>query len=265
MVKQSPAPVFLAQPWVDREWIWVIALICLLVLAEFVGLGRYIRSGGERVLNPALTTTSRILVGLAGPLQYAQSLTTAQRRIQDLEQRYAEATAELGQMSALQVENEALRAMLRTSDIKLEERLLTTPIVSYGKPLIAGGSRDGIQTGAMVLIAQTLVGRVTTVSEHQAEVGLLSRTSTTPVLARTESGLEGVVRGDDKRVLLTEVPINEELTVGERVVTQGQAGIAPNILIGRVASVTSRPESAVQTAVIEQLVSFYEATVVEIR
>jgi cell shape-determining protein MreC len=64
---------------------------------------------------------------------------------------------------------------------------------------------------------------------------------------------------------LTEIPVNVKLEVGERVVTQGQDGIAPNIFVGRIASLESKPEAAVQTAVIEQVVSFYEATIVEVR
>lgn len=265
MVQRQTRGIFVAQPLLDREWVWAVALITLLLLAEFVGLDRFVRGVGERLLNPVFMTTNRLVTSLAWPVQYARSLTTAHRRIQDLEARLSEASAELGQLSALQQENQALREMLQTSDVTLEERLITTPIISYGKPLVAGGTQEGVETGAMVLIAQTLVGRITSVSEHQAEVGLLSRTSTAPILAKTESGLEGVIRGDDKRVLLTEIPMNETIKVGERVMTQGQDGIAPNILIGRVASVTSKPESAVQTAVVEQLVSFYEATLVEVR
>lgn len=265
MNKTKTSPVFLAQPSAEREWLWTIALLTLLLLMEFVGLDIYLRAGGERLLNPILGVTRNMIIGITWPFSHYQTLNTAQRRILDLEYRYAETSAQLGEMDALKSENEALREMLTARDIKLEERFLTTPIVSYGRPLIAGGTQDGVQVGQMVLIAQTLVGRITGVTPHQAEVGLLSRATTSPILARTESGIEGIVRGDDKRVILTEIPINVEVKVGDRVVTQGQVGVAPDMLIGRVASVTSKPESAVQTAVVEQLVSFYETTIVEIR
>lgn len=239
--------------------------MALLLLAEFVGLDRYIRWAGETALNPVMIGAERIVAGATWPWAHIQSLTTAQRRIQDLEFRYAEASAQLGEMSALQKENQALRELLNASDVTLEERLITTPIIAYGEPLVAGGAQENVQPGAMVLVGQTLVGRIGSVSERQSEVELLSWTTTEPVLAKTESGAEGLIRGDDKRVLLTEVPTNVELQIGERVVTQGQQGVAPNIFIGRVASIMTRPESAVQTAVLEQLVSFYETNVVEVR
>lgn len=265
MRNTKDTPIFLAPSLVSREWLWSFALIALVLLAEFVGFGGVLRGLGERILNPVLVGTQQVMTSVTWPVRHLQNLTTAQRRIQDLERRYAEASAELGSMAALQTENEALRNMMQASDVKLEQRVITTPIVSYGRPLIAGGRQEGIEEGAMVLISQTLVGRVTSVSEHQAEISLLSHLGSEPVLARTESGIDGVIRGDDKRVLLTEVPINQKLIVGERVVTQGQDGIGPNLYLGRIASITSRPESAVQTAVVEQLVSFFEATVVEIR
>lgn len=265
MVKPDTAPVFISRTNLKKEWIWVGTVIGLLVLAEFVGMDRYLRRVGETVLNPVMIGAERVVAGVAWPWMRLQSLTTAQRRIQDLEFRYAEASAQLGEMNALQKENEALRNLLNTNDIKLEQRFITTPIIAYGKPLIAGGAEEGVREGAMVLVAQTLVGRIGAVSERQSEVELLSRATTAPILARTESGVEGLVRGDDKRVLLTEIPTNVELKVGERVVTQGQEGVAPNIFIGRIASLNTRPESAVQTAVLEQLVSFYQTNVVEVR
>jgi cell shape-determining protein MreC len=103
------------------------------------------------------------------------------------------------------------------------------------------------------------------VAVNQSEIGLLSQESGPTILAKTESGVQGLIRGDGKRVLLTEIPVDVTLNVGERIVTQGQEGVAPNMFIGRISAVRNDPASAVQTALIEQLVSFYEASIVEVR
>jgi rod shape-determining protein MreC len=251
----------------SRQYRWGVYLIILtlIMIADFVGATRPVRALGERALSPLQYLSNTVISTMTQPFQSLHSLQTAQRRIQDLELRYAETSAQLGELDRLKAENQALREMLGASDIKLAQRSITRPIVSYGRSLVAGGKEDGIREGQMVLIKQTLVGLVGSVSEAQAEVRLLSQEGTQPVLAHTESGVQGLVVGDGKRVILTEIPLDAEVKVGERVMTDGQEGIARDVLLGRVASVKAEPADSTQTIVIEQLVSFYEAQVIEIR
>lgn len=247
-----------------RWWLYIV-IIALVGIADFVGATNSVRLVGEKLLNPLQHMSSSGISVIYQPFQSLHSLQTAQRRIQDLELRYAESSAQLGDLDRLKAENEALREMLGASDIKLAQRVVTMPIVSYGRTLIAGGHNDGIREGQMVLINQTLVGLVSQVSESQSEVTLLSQDGTQPVLAHTEGGVQGLVVGDGRRVILTEVPLEAEVQVGERVISDGQEGIARDIFVGRVASVKAEPADSTQTIVIEQLVSFYEAQVIEIR
>lgn len=247
-----------------RWWLYIV-IIALVGIADFVGATKTVRLVGEKLMNPLQHLSNSAISVMYQPFQSLQSLQTAQRRIQDLELRYAESSAQLGELDRLKAENQALRDMLGASDIKLAQRVVTMPIVSYGRTLIAGGQSDGIREGQMVLINQTLVGLVSQVSESQSGVRLLSQEGTQPVLAHTESGVQGLVIGDGKRVMLTEIPLEAEVQVGERVISDGQEGIARDIFIGRVASVKAEPADSTQTVVIEQLVSFYEAQVIEIR
>jgi len=239
--------------------------IGLITVAEFVGVLQPVRSGVEQLLRPFQLVSLSSVKAVTEPFRNIQSLQTAQRRVQDLEYRYAEVSAALGEMDQIKSENQALREMLNASDIKLQKRVITVPIVSYGRPLIAGGVQEGVESGQMVLIAQTFVGLVTTVLDDQAEVGLLSQENTPPVLARTESGVQGLVVGDGRRVLLTELPIDSTITVNERVLTNGQAGINRDVFVGRIASVQNSPSAATKVAVIEQIVSFYETSLLEVR
>jgi rod shape-determining protein MreC len=258
-------PVIMTPTHFYNEWAVGLILIVGLALTEFVGLNQPGQRVVQRLMHPVQLVARQVTQSIVAPLRYGWSLQKTQRRILDLEQRYAESSAQLGEMDSLKSENEALRGMLQATDTRLEKRVITTPILSYGHPLVAGGSQDGVQTGQLVLVSQTLVGMVTDVSETQSQVHLLFQEQTQSVVAKTESGVQGLVKGDGKRVLLTEIPVEAEVKVGDRVITSGQAGIPGDIFIGRVASVQAEPQASAQTAVIEQIVSFYHTQVVEIR
>jgi len=265
MSLRTSSPVVISLQAIDQEWLFSLLFLLIVAVAEFVGLGRPLRTIGETVTQPVNLGMVQFLRAVTSPVLHLQSLETAQRRVQELERNYAQVSAQLGELDALTAENKVMREMLNVSDIRTQSRWLSLPIVSYGRPLIAGGEQQGLSSGMMVLAAQTLIGVVGSVSSSQSEVVLLNQEGAQPILVTTESGVQALVRGDGKRVLLTEVPVDVELKVGERVVTQGQVGIEPSMFVGRIASFKAEPTAAVQTAVIEQFVSFYEASLVEVR
>lgn len=258
-------PYVFSPQTLKQEWLVSLAVVGFLILGEFVGITGPLRGVISQSVVPLNIAVARLMQVTVTPFIYVGSLTTAQRRVQDLERRYAEASAQLGELDALRAENDAMKQLLDAEPLAADQRVLSMPIVAYGRPLIVGGQNQGIELGNMVLVSQTLVGLVTHVAVNQSEIGLISQESGPTILAKTESGIQALVKGDGKRVLLTEVPVDAKLTIGERVMTQGQEGVAPNIFIGRIASIRNDPASAVQTAVLEQLVSFYEASIVEVR
>jgi rod shape-determining protein MreC len=255
----------LSDPRVDlRNWFYLGAVTVIFSLLEYLGVLQPIRKMGERIINPGLKTGAVVVRAVRWPYEMILFTRHGVQRIQDLEYRYNETSAQLGELTKLQEENQALRALIENSDRTLSARVVTTPILAYGYPMVGVGQTAGVRAGALVLIAQTLVGQVTEVSEYQANVRLLSHAQSQPILARTESGAEGLVKGTGSKVVLTEVPKEVVLTVGERVVTAGQPGIDRDLFLGRIVSLDQNPAAPVQTATIEQVVSFYEARVVEV-
>lgn len=261
----TSAPVVFSPQTLKQEWLVTLSIVAIFLLAEFVGVTSPVRSAVAWAIVPFNLRVTQVLKATTTPFIYFESLSTAQRRIQDLERNYAASSAQLSEMDGLKAENLAMKEMLAAGQLSSEQRVLSVPIVAYGRPLIVGGTEQGLENGNMVLVSQTLVGLVTEVSSHQSEVGLLSQENGPTILAKTESDIQALVRGDGKRVILTEVPVSLELKVGERVMTQGQEGVAPNMFIGRVAAIKKEPSAAVQSATLEQLVSFYEASIVEVR
>ncbi len=258
-------PVIMSPTHIRNEWVVGGVVVVCLWLSEFVGIHQPLQRLVQTAVHPLQLASRQVARSLVAPFTYGWSLQKAQRRILDLEQRYAESSALLGEMDSLKSENEALRNMMQAADTRLTQRVITQPILSYGHPLIAGGSQDGVQPGQLVFVSQTLVGLVTQVSQSQSEVELLFQERSQSLVAKTEQGVQGLIKGDGKRVLLTEIPVSAEVKVGDRVVTAGQAGVPGDIFIGRIASVQAEAQASAQTAVVEQIVSFYNTKIVEIR
>lgn len=185
--------------------------------------------------------------------------------IQDLERKLAAATAELTELETLRRENQELRFLLENTDRPQTRTILTRPVVSLAKPAVAGGQDLNLETGALVISRETLLGQLSKINQHESQVVLLHEKEATPILAKTESGVEGIIRGDGRKILFTEVNKTDQLTVGEKIYTLGQNQVEQGILIGQVSFINRDLASSVQTAVVEQYVSFFESSVVEVR
>lgn len=185
--------------------------------------------------------------------------------IQDMEARLAESTAALTELETLRKENQELRFLLENTDRPQTRTVLTRPVVSLAKPAISGGEDLGLEEGSLVISRETLLGQLSKIGQFESQVVLLHEKESTPILAKTESGVEGIIEGDGKKIIFTEVNKTDKLVLGEKIYSMGQSQIEQGILIGRISFVNQDLSSSVQTAVVEQYVSFFESPVVEVR
>jgi len=248
-----------------RMGVILLVVLMSILLLEFVGFGKVVQNAGSWVFRPIQTLSTKSVLLLSQPYITTLHVHKASRRIQDLELKYAQSSAALGELDALRLENQALIELLENSDRTLNDTvIIASPILSYAQPAISAGSDDGVREGSLVLSANTLLGMVKDTTEKQSTVALLSQQNTQPILATTESGVQGLVVGDGRRVLLTEIPINEEIELNERVVSVGQKGVKRGVFIGRVVSIQSENSSSAKVAILEPFVSFYELVIVEV-
>ncbi len=247
------------QPW----WIPVTVSL-LLLIGEYVGLTTSLRNIFESGMKPFFFVSQTTVKVVRLPYLLINNSYNTAARIQDLESRYSESLAALSRMDALEEENDALRQLIENKDRKFAQIVLAAPILSYGIPHISVGSGDGVEMGDPVLVSQTLVGRIQDVFPEQSEVRLLSHPLSLPILAKTQSGVDGLIVGDGRNVLLTEVSMEVELNVGDRVTTVGQQGLQRDIFIGKISKIKKDPELSTQYAIIEQVVSFFDARIVEV-
>ncbi|MBP7842815.1 hypothetical protein KA017_02315 [Candidatus Woesebacteria bacterium] len=249
-----------------KEPLVFIAIVFLSMLFEFVGWFDGLRNFGQKYAVPVSAFNTRIVEQLFQPYEYFVFTFSKSRYLQQLESKHAQALAQLTQLDQLRSENEELKKLLGAGDQKLDQKtIIGAPIVSLAFPAVGVGSVDGVVENDMVLINDVLVGTIDAVTEYQSKVSLLSSKRKNRILARTESGVEGVIDGDGRNVLLTHIPRSIVVKEGERVMTVGQEGIEKNILIGTVQKNEHIPSDATQTFVIQQLVSFYSAVLVEVK
>lgn len=254
-------------PNVVRDWrlpVTAAASLALLLLSDIIGFSSWLQAKIRWVAQPGQQVFVTIQRVAEQPFRIVARGYRAGLRIQDLELRYSEAAAQVGQLQQLEIENQALRQMLENSDRTLQPSVITSPLVSFAKPAVGAGSKQNIRSGMPVILSGTLVGRITTVSEQSSEVALLNSREITPIVVRTETGVEGLVTGDGRRILLSELPADAAVQPGQQIWTVGQTGLPAGLFIGRVQSVESQPAEATQTAVIQQPVQFYQSRVVEI-
>ncbi len=254
-----------------------VAILCLAVVSIFmlerVGWARTLQQTTLTVLQPIEYLGMRSASILEFPFYLIDQERKNAAEVSNLKQAYARALARLSELEAVEKENEALRVVIEgdgstaqgSNANRREKKQLAAPIISYAMTAIALGSADGIQEGALVYISDTLMGRISTVSKNQSQVLLFQTRDSQPVLVQTESGVQGLLVGTGKRVEVTQLPIQAVINPGERLTTVGQPDIPSGQFVGVVATVSKPATAPMQTAVVDQLHSFYAAPLVEVR
>ncbi len=248
-----------------KWWQQALFLLALSVVLSVAGLANFLVADMERVVLPVKHWWTSGFSYLYSVTQNLQQLPKAAKRIQDLELRLAEASVSLAELETTKKENQALRALVADHNQLSERRIITAPVVAFAQPAIAAGELDGIQPGAIVLSNDTLLGQVREVRAHSATVALLFTQESQPILVTTSQGVQGLLIGDGKKIILTEVEKQAQLNLGDQLTTVGQPQIEQGIPVGRIIKITNDPVAATQEAIVEQYVSFFETPLVEVR
>ncbi len=163
------------------------------------------------------------------------------------------------ELKQLKQENFLLKQALNQRNQLQEKRVLSHPY-----QLIAADGSSPLKIGSMVSSNGVLLGTVAQASAYAGRVRLLRESTTQPILVVSDSGVQGLIRGDGKNILLSEVPHKLKLAIGEKLITVGQIEIAPGLLIGFVERIVGDPSDPSQTALVKQPVEFRELETVEI-
>lgn len=235
-----------------RQWISRLALV--LMIAACVGLMVVSKTAPDirsRIATPVVDTFSPALDVLSRPVE---AFTSAKDWFSSLFFIYAQ-NAQLRETNQrllqwqnvalqLEAENNALRELLNyNSEEKL--RFTTAKVVSdRGGPfartaVINVGENQGLKRHQPIVNAEGLVGRITEVGDHSAQVLLLTDINSKIPVLTADSRERAIAAGDNTSALrLNYLPQDSKVTVGEKIITSSDGDTLPEgLTVGEVTSI----------------------------
>lgn len=253
--------------YIDRKTSYLpigVLIVIVLFIFEFFGLSNRLTDNLTLWIEPLHIFSNNLIDKIEAPFFIVKKSFNSAHKVQMLEYRYSEVLAQLSDLDKLKAENQYLRSLLENSDRQARSTIISSPVISHVGPSIGVGKKDGVEEGDLIFVAQTLVGRVSQVNDSYSRVDLVYQKDFEPLVVQTKEGYKGIVRGDGKRVILTEVLAEEIPALESRITTVGQVGVEPGLFVGQVGKTLSLPSDSVQTFLVTQYVDFYQANIVEI-
>ncbi len=215
-----------------------------------------------RVTGPTQAGFDRVIVGAADIWGHYLYLVDTAEDNRQLTEENRTLRAVLTQSDEVRLENERLRLLLdfkETQEIDtLPARVIAEDASSWFRTVtIDKGSVQGVVEGMSVVAAEGVVGRVVRSRPRFARVLLLTDASSAVASLLQDNRARGVCRGKGEYLVFDFVLRQEEVTVGDRVVTSGMGGIFPKgLVVGNVKSVDRQEFGLFQVIEVAPTVDF---------
>lgn len=252
----------------------ILSLVLLLVTGLMVILSRqfgitFFEDITASALVPAKRLVFTVTTNIDREIANIVNLFDAVDENEVLKVRLAEAEAQLTVMSEIKSENDRLEQLLNFTQREEKEivaggRVIgKQPGIWFETFTIDVGTNQGVDKNMAVINHYGLLGRIVDVGETWAKVLSVvdERSAVSAIIERTR--YNGIVRGDylaDEDLGLCRMiylPIEADITIGDRVLTSGLDGIFPKgILIGTVTQVVGREHELFVSSVVDPAVDF---------
>lgn len=148
----------------------------------------------------------------------------------------------------LEAENASLRSLVHLAELPqsnaVTARMIAESAGSFAQSIIVdAGSKENVHENSVAMTGAGVIGRVMTIHEGTSHVLLLTDSNSRIPVVIENSRHRGILAGDNSsQPLLMYLPNDASVSVGERVLTSGDAaGIyAPGLPVGVVVSVQPR-------------------------
>jgi len=142
---------------------------------------------------------------------------------------------ELQKLQSLESENQALKALLKSSPVVNHLKLMLAEVMSLQvspfaqEIIIDKGSEQGIFVGQAVLDAYGIMGQVVEVSPYTSRVLLLTDTRSGIPIQNSRTGLHGILMGQGNSGVLhwIDVPPTTDVKIGDNLFSSGIGGHYP--------------------------------------
>ncbi|WP_181349719.1 rod shape-determining protein MreC [Thalassobacillus sp. CUG 92003] len=259
----------------------IMILISLIILVALVGLSlgdRGEKTMPEKFLHDTVGWTQNIFGKpvrfVNGAVDHFQELYDVHEQNQVLKSRLTENRNLLAENQRLKERNQELRSVIDKAETRSDYEPIHATVIArsserwFQQMTINQGESDGIEQNMAVITGEGMVGKIQSVSEFHSTVKLLSgfdrsnRISSWVVKEGedTENGF-GLIEGFDEeseRLLLKEIPFEDEVKKGETVISSGLGGVFPEELeIGVIDEVENDEYGLTQIAYVKPSANLY--------
>lgn len=253
----------------------VAAVIVCLVLAVFTGAsGRdsiISRTLGD-ILFPVERGITHTAVGAAEKYNQVFHYQDLKAENEELQKQVTELTRQLEKAQSAVSENQDLREMLGITERNTEFTYQAAEVI--GRTLdewssvltIDAGSADGLEKNDSVVTARGMVGYISDLSEHSAQVTMVTDSNMASGAIVPRTGELGVAEGDyqlmgDGKLKISYLKKDADVVVGDTVQTSGAGDIFPKgLAIGTVESIRTESDGMSNYAVLKPMVDITSLT-----
>lgn len=252
-------------------WSGVIALIATFVLINLTSSERESITLLERILRdtyaPLQSRVTEMRDYFSGPRSIFSQKQELNAKIIELEKEIARLNLDNQVLRENEAEVKRLRSLVKFQENNLDKYALRPARIIARSPnnwfksvFIDQGNLDGIKENMPVITPQGLVGRIGSVSQHTAQVNLITdreiAVGATLQRSRETSGVvEGMVEGNLLKMI--NIPYYASIKPDDIVITSGLSEVFPKgIDIGVVYEVSEEPNGLLLTATIIPTVNF---------
>jgi len=215
------------------------------------------------ITSPVQKVVRGIIGGMGNVWRGYFYLVGTQKENEVLKRELQELKLQVNRYREADLANQRLRALLNFKK-SIATPLLPAELVAFDPSgwfqtiLIDKGSSDGVAQDMAVVSAEGLMGRVIGVSSHHAKVLLILDANSAVDALIQRSRVRGVLVGLGRDLcLLKYVQRNEDVQVGDQVISSGMGGVFPKgLLVGTVQEVVRGSSGLFQRVEVEPAANF---------
>ncbi len=189
-------------------------------------------------------------------------LMETERRNEQLLKENRRLHGELASLQEVRLANERLRRLLdfrdQTALPAMPAQVIAEDATSWFRTVVINkGHQAGVHDGMPVVVAEGAVGRVIRSSAHESRVLLVTDASSAIASLVQRNRTRGVCRGRGDSLTMDFALRQEDIEVGDQIVTSGTGGVFPKgLVLGTVTRVTREEYGLFQTVDVAPSVDF---------
>jgi rod shape-determining protein MreC len=231
-----------------RRLNYLLIIVVVLLIGQ-LALFRSVRDFGRQLLLQPVGWLDRGVNHINNFFIVVSQINSLSKENSQLKQTNISLQAQLADLGSIQAENEQLKKDLAFAQSRSDLTLLPAHVVSYS-PIenfqaltIDRGTNDGLKAEAAVIAQGYLIGKIKNIAPKTAEVWLLANPNLLTPITLPKSNTTGILQGGLSGLVVSNIPINANVTPGDPVVTSALQGLyPPNLPVGTVQEIISRKE-----------------------